>query len=228
MLSIGLGLASVTGHGTRGEAAQIASQEPSAALASGPEIQVEFDIPAQPLSNALLAYGAATSLEVYYNAAVAQGRVSAAVAGTFTPDAALRMLLRGSGLTSQMTGPSALTVVPMTAAAPSPTADLSVSSGRYEGYFAAIQAGVADALCHGTDSSWANDGAIFRIWLTTSGVIDRADELVGSAHAASGRGFAGTIRGLAVGTPPPGMPQPITLAILPSSAGSQDCPPGAN
>ena len=56
-----------------------------------------FDIPAQPLADALIAFGAATGLQVFYDGALAVGRRSAPAKGLFTPMQGLQTLLRGTG-----------------------------------------------------------------------------------------------------------------------------------
>ena len=59
---------------------------------------VAFNIPAQSLASALNAYSITTLYEVVYNGQLAVGRQSAAVKGNFTPEAALQLLLEGTGL----------------------------------------------------------------------------------------------------------------------------------
>ncbi len=58
-----------------------------------------FDIPAQPLGSALTAFGQQSDLQVTFDAGVAAGVRSAAVAGTLAPEDALRRLLSGTGVT---------------------------------------------------------------------------------------------------------------------------------
>lgn len=74
----------------------------AAALAHEPLV---FDIAPQPLASALNSYGDLTGREVLYDTALAQGRVSAAARGIFTPERRWRVcwteqgLLRSSCLT---------------------------------------------------------------------------------------------------------------------------------
>ncbi len=58
-----------------------------------------YDIPAQPLANALKAFGRQSGLQVSLAAEAARGANSAAVSGSLTADAALAGLLAGTGLT---------------------------------------------------------------------------------------------------------------------------------
>lgn len=57
-----------------------------------------FDIPAQPLANALRAFGRQSGLQVSLPAEAARGANSAAVSGTLSTEAALSQLLSGTGL----------------------------------------------------------------------------------------------------------------------------------
>jgi hypothetical protein len=44
--------------------------------------EIQLDIPSQPLADALIAYGAATGLQVFYDGELAVGHSSATVKGT--------------------------------------------------------------------------------------------------------------------------------------------------
>src|SRR5215469_5894342 len=58
----------------------------------------QFDIPSQPLEDALMSYAAATGVEVFVDHALAAGQKSAALRGTYTFEGALRGLLQSTGL----------------------------------------------------------------------------------------------------------------------------------
>ena len=75
-----------------------------------------FDIPAQPLQAALEQYSNVTGGSVVYRAALTVGRRSAAVKGIHTPEAALRMLIEGSGLVAEYTATNAVVLQPEPAA----------------------------------------------------------------------------------------------------------------
>jgi iron complex outermembrane receptor protein len=71
---------------------------------------VTFDIPSQPLAQALTAFGRQSGVQVAFDPTAAAGKTSAAVSGSMTPEQALRQLLGGSGLAHQFTSPQAVTV----------------------------------------------------------------------------------------------------------------------
>jgi iron complex outermembrane receptor protein len=68
---------------------------PSLAQAQQP---VDFDIPAQPLSSALTAFGTQSDYQVSVDQGALSNQRSTAVSGRMTPDDALRRMLTGTGL----------------------------------------------------------------------------------------------------------------------------------
>jgi hypothetical protein len=179
---------------------------------------VGFDIPAQPLADALVAYGAATGVEVYYDGTLALGRRSAAVKGVFTPAAALKVLLQGSGYVPRTAGTDTFTLAAELPATSPPVQASNTLIRRYEPYFAALQTRVVDALC-GIDTA-RRDEIIFSFWVDASGVISRSEILGASDDAVRNAFISKELRGLSIGAPPPSsLPQPVTMVIYPPSAG---------
>ncbi len=70
-----------------------------------------FDIPAQSLASALNTFAETSGLQVSYPAELAQGRSSSSVTGMQTPEAALGLLLGGTGLTHRFTDAVTITLV---------------------------------------------------------------------------------------------------------------------
>jgi outer membrane receptor protein involved in Fe transport len=68
------------------------------AAAQAAEAQVDFDIPAQPLDQALRAYGRVTHQQIVFDAAATRGRTSPTLKGRMTKSAALAKLLDGTRL----------------------------------------------------------------------------------------------------------------------------------
>ncbi len=83
-------------------AAQNAANPQSAALS--------FNIPAQPLAEALNAFIAASDWQVGFPAGMAKDVRSSAVNGNYTPQQALQQLLVGSGLNYRLTGTNTVTL----------------------------------------------------------------------------------------------------------------------
>ncbi len=71
---------------------------------------VAFDIPAQPLAQALTAFGRQSGLQVAFDPAAAAGKTSVALNGLMATEQALRTLLGGTGLAYQFTSAGAVTI----------------------------------------------------------------------------------------------------------------------
>jgi len=75
-----------------------------AAPAQAQEAARDFDIPAQPLANALTAFGQQSGLQVSAQAPLVEGRTSSAVRSALPPLQALSQLLTGTGLSFRVVG----------------------------------------------------------------------------------------------------------------------------
>jgi iron complex outermembrane receptor protein len=75
-----------------------------------------FDIPAQPLSSALLTFGRQSGSEVLFDRSSTSGKTSQAVRGQYSPTDALARVLQGSGLTVRQANATTFVVSGATAA----------------------------------------------------------------------------------------------------------------
>jgi len=94
-------------------AAILAALMPAVGRAQQPQPavrQMAFDIPAQPLAEALAAFGRQSGWHVSYPTEMAQGLRSTAVAGAHSPTQALDMLLSGTGIAWRASGDRAATL----------------------------------------------------------------------------------------------------------------------
>ncbi|MCA6108464.1 STN domain-containing protein [Bradyrhizobium cenepequi] len=182
--------------------------------------KVQFDIPAQPLAEALVAYGAATGLEVFYDGSLALGQRSTGIKGAFAPIDALEALLRGTGYgpkTSQYGDAISIIKTPR-ALAVSQTAAL----GRFEPYLAIIQARVTEALCKADDAKPDDGEIMISFWLDPSGRVLRAQLWSPGLSANRQRVLLPGLQGLEVGhAVPAGLPQPLAMVIFPPSSREQ-------
>lgn len=88
------------------------------ALAQAPAVaRAALNIPAQPLSSALIAFSRQTQVQIFVPSSIAAGKRSTAVSGPMTAQAALSQLLTGTGLTYRFTSATAVTIDGSAAAA---------------------------------------------------------------------------------------------------------------
>jgi outer membrane receptor for ferric coprogen and ferric-rhodotorulic acid len=92
-----------------------------------------FDIPAQPLADALVAFGQQSGLQVTVDGAVARGLSSTAVSGTMTADQALDGLLSGSGLVHFIQGTTVVVDRPVASGDGAMVLDAVTVEGAYLG-----------------------------------------------------------------------------------------------
>lgn len=59
--------------------------------------RIAFNIPGQPLNQALVAYSTATGNQMFFNAGLVRGKSAPSLQGTMTRDEALERLLEGGG-----------------------------------------------------------------------------------------------------------------------------------
>lgn len=69
-----------------------------------------FDIPAQPLAQALTTLGQQAGLQFAVTASVVAGKTSTPVAGAMTTEQALRLMLSGTGISYRFTSPTLVTI----------------------------------------------------------------------------------------------------------------------
>ena len=75
------------------------------------EVSKHFDIKAQPLSEALMAFGAQTGAIVMAPSELTAGKTSTPVTGQLTPQEALTRMLLGTGLKFQKTANGTILIV---------------------------------------------------------------------------------------------------------------------
>lgn len=87
----------------------------AAPQAGAAERTVDFDLPAQPAAQALLAFSKLTKIEVLFSFDALRAVQSTAVAGKFEPAEALARLLRGTGFAARPNGRDRFVIGPATA-----------------------------------------------------------------------------------------------------------------
>lgn len=103
--------------------------------AAEPESEsVNFDIPAQPLSKALIQFADQAEFRLLYSTDMTEGRSTSGVSGRHLPEDALQQLLSGTGLTYRKTEPGTITLEPgdtggVVPLVPPPTSTSALSSG---------------------------------------------------------------------------------------------------
>jgi len=179
---------------------------------------IPFDIPSQPLSSAIEAYARGSGREVLYNGALAAGRRSGAVEGVYTPAAALRTLLDGTGLSAEFEDADFFVLVPTPPAELSASGTDAVQSTFLLRYYGRLQARLKSAFCDKSEVLPGRYRVAARLWIGPSGGVLQEKRLASTGNIGLDRRIDDTLRGLRLDNPPPaGLAQPITIVIMPNA-----------
>lgn len=187
----------------------------------------DFDIPAQPLNAALNQYADATGQPALFPSELVNGRNSVPVRGQYSAEAALHMLLQGSGLVAHKRDSSLGRIFILKKADNA----LPVARGEMaalfseEGYPGLVQARVWQALCANALTRPGGYSSLLRFHLAADGSVGGIRLLEGSGDDRRDAALLGTLRTVRIDRPPPSaiVQLPVTMLIGPgtSAAGPQ-------
>jgi hypothetical protein len=201
---------------------------PSLAVAqSGPaNLPIEFNIPAQPLSSALMAYGEASGFEIIYKTSLVERARSGEVTGFLMPSDALRILLDGTGYAAKTIEPGVFTIVQASTETIDAVREPDVARRRrLEPYFAMIQPLISKAFCHKHGMPIEAHEAVVQFWLGSNGVIARAEVLKNNGELADDQTPTTPLLGMQIPAPPTNMLQPVTMVVYPPADKAEACAP---
>jgi TonB family protein len=184
---------------------------------SGALRRMEYDLPVQPLGNALDAFSTVSAIQIFYEASLTKGRNSTEVKGTFASQAALQLLLRGSGLAARAIAPNTISIVPEAGGGAGPD-DPAARQAKRESiqYFGGMQASLMRALCESATTRPGNYRVAIQYWLDASGKMVRLRLIGSSGNTDRDAAIAAALQNVAL-RPPGNMPQPVTITIEPSA-----------
>ncbi len=178
--------------------------------------QQNYAIPSQDLKAALNAYAETSGLQVLYETSLVAGRVSGAVTGHHLSMAALDKLLSGTGLVGRRTDIDAVTVVVRPQERAEPLSD------QQRIFLGHVQAGIIGELCNSVETRSRDYRIAVQLWLTDYGTVRRAKLLSSTGSFRRDDAIAQALQRLSIGAvPPPGMRQPLTMALLPHEPGCE-------
>ncbi|WP_447774018.1 TonB family protein [Variovorax boronicumulans] len=175
---------------------------------------IDLDIAAQPLDLALDRYAAVSHRPVLFSSELVAGLVSSAVRGRHLPEAALNLLLRGTGLVAEkgQGGPADAFVLVQAEGAYAGIDGL-VRDPRYPGQ---AQARIWQALCDNPVTAPGAYRALLRFQLDVAGHVQAVRLIASTGNARRDAAVVDTLRAVQVGAPPPEMAQqPLTMLIMP-------------
>ncbi|KAF1073152.1 TonB family protein [Variovorax sp.] len=188
--------------------------------------QFEFDLPAQPLAEAIKRYASITHRPTLARGELVAGRSSSAVQGVHSPETALQLLLADTGLVAEAIPAEAGGGFVLKPAAIAPAAvPREAELGDLAGYPGLVQARVWQALCGNPQTAPGSYRSLLRFQVDASGQIRRVRLLGSTGSASRDAAVQATLQALRIDRPPPSaLPQPLTMFIEPhATAGGPLC-----
>lgn len=186
------------------------------------EAPVYFDIPTQPLTTALEAFGAASGYQVLMSSHGALARHSEKIQGAFPPKAALERLIAATGLIARFTGEKAVVLLPnpdlaQARRAPRPP------SGAEQNYVAALQDAVLGALCQSAITRPGSYRAALDLWIDAGGRLERAELLSSTGNKERDSRIVAALRTVSLISPTHPLDQPVTVLLTMRSLAVDNC-----
>ncbi|HVX78264.1 MAG TPA: TonB family protein [Bradyrhizobium sp.] len=186
---------------------------------------ITFDIPAQPLPSALELFSIAAGREVVYDGALASGRRSAELKGTYSVESAMLILLDGTDLLPRYLGDGIVLHQRKAASTDQPAGQNMAPQGDMMSYYGRVQASLRLAFCANDRTKRGGYRVAMNFWISPSGKVTRSERLGSTGDPNLDTSIDQTMHGLSIGFPPPaGFAQPVTLVIAPQPARmARDC-----
>lgn len=207
------------------------------AIAAGDDprqyVPIKFQIPGQPLAAALQAYSKITGMQLLYESGAAGDRLSVAVDGEYTRDAALRLLLANTDLVIRYTRSNSITLVPASADPDAPPeavfggqVDLTLDTlvvrrqrpssdpSQLRAYSGIIQSDIQHALRKEAKTRSGAYSAGIKLWIDNPRTVRKTELFRSSGDQERDETIARVLDGLQVSqAPPANTPQPVMVMI---------------
>lgn len=178
-----------------------------------------FDIVPQPLEAALDVFSSTSNVQVLYETSLTSGRHSANVQGVFTPEAALKAMLAGSGLIAWHTTQDSFSLVPrqnVASLGDNAPGRSPPEIARYGHFLGVVQAGLLDALCRNAQTRPGQYKVAIRFTVGSSGEVLLTSLVSSTGDRKRDAQIVAAVERLTVSEAPPSqLPQPITMVIAP-------------
>jgi type II secretory pathway component GspD/PulD (secretin) len=167
--------------------------------------EIAFDIPALPLSEAIERLSAASKLQVVFDFALVSGRISPPLSGTFKPATALELLLKGSGLGTELIAENTISIVKIPL------------SQDNQLYLRSVQGRLMSSLCHENLARGGHYRMAASFAIDAGGRIVMLKFLSPLQDATRRNAIAAAFMSVVLPPPPDGLPQPVTIILEPKS-----------
>lgn len=184
---------------------------------------IDFQIPAQPLAAALVAFSRVSGVQVLYDSQAAAEKVSTAVSGRMASGLALRDMLQGTGLQIRYAGRRSVTLVLPDAKDAGATMRLEtlrveaapahIGGQRFAAYADSVLADLRRALQADDGAARAGYAVTVRLWLDPAGRVTKSQILKSTGDSRFDAGLSERLLAVAADPPPPDLPQPLAFEL---------------
>ncbi|MFL6959963.1 hypothetical protein ACJ7C5_19485 [Nocardiopsis yanglingensis] len=181
-----------------------------------------YDIPAQPLEQAVERFSVISGWSVMYPGDLAAGRSSHALRASLAPLPALQMLLQDTGIEAEVIGEQRVVL----RRGGQSVAEADVGTGLPEAErrrrYGGLQQRLRAAFCDDPEIAPGRYAATLRFRVDGEGQVQRPELLSGSGSARRDARLLQAMQGLVLAAEAGELPQPVTLQIRPSGT-DHDC-----
>ncbi|HEL4112964.1 TPA: TonB-dependent receptor [Stenotrophomonas maltophilia] len=181
-----------------------------------------YDIPAQPLEQAVERFSVISGWSVMYPGDLAAGRSSHALRASLAPLPALQMLLQDSGIEAEVIGEQRVVLRRGTPASAEPGIGAELPDAERRRRYGGLQQRLRAAFCDDPEIAPGRYAATLRFRVDGEGQVQQPELLSGSGSARRDARLLHALQGLVLARDAAALPQPVTLQIRPSGT-DHDC-----
>ncbi|MCU1068007.1 TonB C-terminal domain-containing protein [Stenotrophomonas maltophilia] len=181
-----------------------------------------YDIPAQPLEQAVERFSVISGWSVMYPGDLAAGRSSQALRASLMPLPALQMLLQDTGIEAEVIGEQRVVLRRGTSSAAEPGVGVDLPEAERRRRYGGLQQRLRAAFCDDPEIAPGRYAATLRFRVDAEGQVQQPELLSGSGSARRDARLLQALQGLVLAPDAAALPQPVTLQIRPSGT-DHDC-----
>lgn len=181
-----------------------------------------YDIPAQPLEQAVERFSVVSGWSVMYPGDLAAGRSSHALRASLPPLPALQALLQDSGIEAEVIGEQRVVLRRGTPSAAEPGFGAGLPESERRRRYGGLQQRLRAAFCDDPEIAPGRYAATLRFRIDGAGRVSEPELLSGSGSERRDAHLLQAMQGLLLAAEAAALPQPVTLQIRPSGT-DHDC-----
>ncbi|HIE4564797.1 TPA: STN domain-containing protein [Stenotrophomonas maltophilia] len=181
-----------------------------------------YDIPAQPLEQAVERFSVISGWSVMYPGDLAAGRSSHALRASLPPLPALQALLQDTGIEAEMIGEQRVVLRRGTSSVAEPGTGAKLPEAERRRRYGGLQQRLRAAFCDDPEIAPSRYAATLRFHVDSEGQVHAPELLSGSGSARRDARLLQALQGLMLAPDAAALPQPVTLQIRPSGT-DHDC-----